>query len=149
MCARPLGRVEPGHDRGGPLSRFFARFNRGFESTRDGCLGSVCVMLRHIVLVTLTFGVLVVAVWGLIATRPTGLVPPEDQGFAFAVVGLPNGASLERTNAVMSQLTRISREVSGVDGVVYITGYNLLTGQAASYTPTPFIRLKPWPDRTP
>src|SRR5258708_28757436 len=103
MCALLLRRVEPGHDRGGPLSRFFARFNRVFESTRDGYLGSVSVMLRHIVLVTLTFGVLVVAVWGLIATRPTGLVPPEDQGFAFAVVGLPNGASLERTNAAMSQ----------------------------------------------
>jgi len=68
-------------------------------------------MLRHIVLVLLTFGLLLVAIWGLIGTRPTGLVPPEDQGFAFAVVALPNGAALERTNAAMSQLTRIAREV--------------------------------------
>ena len=37
-------------------------------------------MERHAVIVMLTFGALLIAVWGLIATRPTGLVPPEDQG---------------------------------------------------------------------
>jgi hydrophobe/amphiphile efflux-1 (HAE1) family protein len=147
MCALLLRRVEPDHERGGPLSRFFARFNRGFERTRNGYIGSVSFMLRHVVLVALTFGALLVAVWGLITTRPTGLVPPEDQGFAFAVVGLPNGASLERTNAVMSQLTRISREVPGVDGLFYISGFNLLTGQTVSYNGTAFIRFKPWAER--
>jgi len=148
MCALLLRRVEPGHESAGPVSRFFARFNRGFERSRDGYLASVSFMVRHIVLVVLTFGVLLVAVWGLISSRPTGLVPPEDQGFAFAVVALPNGASLERTNAVMSQLTRISREIPGVDGVVYISGFNLLTGQAVSYNGTAFIRFKPWDQRT-
>src|SRR6266478_3015265 len=101
MCALLLRRVEPGHERGGPLGRFFARFNRGFERTRNGYLASVSTMVRHTVLVTLTFGVLLVAVWGLIATRPTGLVPPEDQGFLVAVAALPVAASIERTNAAM------------------------------------------------
>src|SRR5260221_479749 len=132
----------------GTFAAFSALFNRGFERSRDGYLASVSFMVRHIVLVVLTFGVLLVAVWGLISSRPTGLVPPEDQGFAFAVVALPNGASLERTNAVMSQLTRISREIPGVDGVVYISGFNLLTGQAVSYNGTAFIRFKPWDQRT-
>jgi HAE1 family hydrophobic/amphiphilic exporter-1/multidrug efflux pump len=147
MCALLLRRVEPGHERHGPLARFFTRFNRGFERARNGYLAAVSVMLRHIVLVLLTFGLLLVAIWGLIGTRPTGLVPPEDQGFAFAVVALPNGAALERTNAAMSQLTRIAREVPGVDGVVYISGFNLLTGQSVSYNATAFIRLKPWDER--
>jgi len=147
MCALLLRRVEPGHERHGPLARFFTRFNRGFERARNGYLASVSLMLRHIVLVLLTFGLLLLAIWGLIGTRPTGLVPPEDQGFAFAVVALPNGAALERTNAAMSQLTRIAREVPGVDGVVYISGFNLLTGQSVSYNATAFIRLKPWDER--
>jgi len=147
MCALLLRRVEPGHERHGLLARFFTRFNRGFERARNGYLASVSLMLRHIVLVLLTFGLLLVAIWGLIGTRPTGLVPPEDQGFAFAVVALPNGAALERTNAAMSQLTRIAREVPGVDGVVYISGFNLLTGQSVSYNATAFIRLKPWDER--
>ena len=47
----------------------------------------------------------------------------------------------------MSALTRIAREVPGVDGVVYISGFNLLTGQAVSYNGTAFIRLKLWDQR--
>src|SRR5262249_58264265 len=88
-----------------------------------------------------------VGVWGLICRRPTGLVPPEDQGYVIALVNLPSGASLERTNAAMSSLTRIARDTPGVDGVVYISGFNLLTGQAVSYNGTAFIRLKPWDER--
>ena len=148
MCALLLRRVEPGHERGGLPSRFFARFNRGLERTRSTYISSVSRMVRHAFLVMLTFGALLIAVWGLIATRPTGLVPPEDQGLAFAVVSLPNGASLERTNAAMSQLTRIAREVPGVAGVFYLSGFNLLTGQSVSYNGTAFIRFQPWDART-
>src|SRR5712664_934506 len=57
MCALLLRRVEPGHESGGPLSRFFARFNRGFERTRDGYVASVSLMVRHTVPVMLTFAV--------------------------------------------------------------------------------------------
>src|SRR5258707_6816091 len=148
MCALLLIPVEAAHPRHGPLGWFFAKFNGLFERSRNGYVRSVAIMERHAVIVMLTFGALLIAVWGLVATRPTGLVPPEDQGYAFAVLALPNGASLERTNAAMSQLTRISREVPGVDGVVYISGYNLLTGQAVSYNGTAFIRFKPWDQRT-
>jgi HAE1 family hydrophobic/amphiphilic exporter-1/multidrug efflux pump len=131
----------------GPLARFFAGFNRAFERARNGYIGSVSVMARHTMLVMLTFGVLLVAVSGLISTRPTGLVPPEDQGFLVAVAALPAAASLERTNAAVAQLSKIAREVPGVEGVVYLSGFNLLTGQVASYNGTVFIRFKPWDQR--
>jgi HAE1 family hydrophobic/amphiphilic exporter-1/multidrug efflux pump len=147
MCALLLRRVEDSGPRRGPLNWFFARFNRGFERARDAYVSSVSAMARHTLLVMLTFGALLIAVWGLISTRPTGLVPPEDQGYVIAVVSLPPAAALERTNKVMSDLTRIAREVKGVDGVVYISGFNLLTGQAVSYNGTAFIRLKPWDER--
>ncbi len=144
MCALLLQRVEEAQAHHGPLARFFARFNRGFERTRNGYVASVSAMARHTVLVVVTFGVLLVAVWALISTRPTGLVPPEDQGFVVAVATLPAAASLERTNAVSKQLAKIAREVPGVDGLVYLSGFNLLTGQVASYNATVFIRFKPW-----
>src|SRR5882724_5803418 len=147
MCALLLIPVEAAHPRHGPLGWFFAKFNGLFERSRNGYVKSVAVMERHAVIVMLTFGVLLIAVWGLISNRPTGLVPPEDQGYVLAVVSLPPAAALERTNAAMSALTRIAREVKGVDGVVYISGFNLLTGQAVSYNGTAFIRLKPWDQR--
>src|SRR5439155_1410376 len=133
MCALLLIPVEEAHPRHGPLGWFFSKFNGLFERSRNGYVRSVAVMERHAVIVMLTFGALLIAVWGLIVNRPTGLVPPEDQGYVLAVVGLPPAAALERTNAAMSALTHIAREVPGVDGVVYISGFNLLTGQAVSY----------------
>ncbi len=147
MCALLLRPVKSDQSRRGPLSWFFSRFNRAFERSRGGYLKSVSLMARHTVLVTLTFAALLVAVWGLVATRPTGLVPPEDQGYVLGVVSLPAAASLERTNAAMAQLTKIARDVKGVDGVVAISGFNLLTGQSASYNATAFIRLKRWHER--
>jgi len=147
MCALLLVPVEEAHPRHGPLGWFFAKFNGLFERSRNGYVRSVAVMERHAVIVMLTFGALLIAVWGLISTRPTGLVPPEDQGYVIAVVALPPAASLERTNAAMSALTRIADGTPGVDHVVYISGFNLLTGQSVSYNGTAFLRLKPWDER--
>jgi HAE1 family hydrophobic/amphiphilic exporter-1/multidrug efflux pump len=147
MCALLLRRVEPGRETHGPLAGFFAAFNRAFDRTRKGYVASVSTIARHTLLVMLTFGLLLVAVWYLISTRPTGLVPPEDQGFVVAVVALPAAASLERTNAAMAQASQIARAVPGVEGTVFLSGFNLLTGQVASYNGTMFVRFKPWHER--
>ena len=148
MCALVLRPARSDRADRGLLARFFLGFNHAFENFRNRYLGSVFMLSRHTVLVALTFAALLVVVWGLVSTRPTGLVPPEDQGYLISVITLPAPASLERTNAAMSEFTRIARAVKGVDGVVYISGFNLLTGQSVSYNGTGFIRLKKWADRT-
>jgi len=147
MCALLLVPAQEAHPRHGPLGRFFEKFNHAFERSRNGYVRSVALMERHAVIVMLTFGGLLVAVWGLISHRPTGLVPPEDQGYVIALVSLPPAASLERTNAAMSELTRIAHDTPGVEGVVYISGFNLLTGQSVSYNGTAFMRLTAWEER--
>jgi HAE1 family hydrophobic/amphiphilic exporter-1/multidrug efflux pump len=147
MCALLLRRVDPAHESHGPLARFFAGFNRAFDGARTGYIGAVSRMARHLVLVMLTFAALLAAVWGLVSTRPTGLVPPEDLGFLVAVVSLPPAASTERTNAAMRDLSHAARSVPGVNKVLYLSGFNLLTGQAVSYNGTAFMRLTPWDER--
>jgi len=147
MCALLLKPARSDDHRPGRLSRFFDWFNRNFERFRNGYVGSISALSRNTMIVALTFVVLVAVVWGLVSKRPTGLVPPEDQGYLFALVSLPPPASLERTDAVMSAVTRIARGVEGVEGVVYISGFNLLTGQSVSYNGTAFFRLKPWGQR--
>jgi HAE1 family hydrophobic/amphiphilic exporter-1/multidrug efflux pump len=147
MCALLLKPAQSERPRHGPLAVFFSGFNRGFESFRGGYLKGVLALSRRTALVAVTFAGLLAIVWGLVSTRPTGLVPSEDQGYLFSVVTLPAPASLERTNAAVSQLTRIARATPGVEGVVYISGFNLLTGQAVSYNGTAFIRFKKWAER--
>jgi HAE1 family hydrophobic/amphiphilic exporter-1/multidrug efflux pump len=147
LCALLLRPVDRAHAHRGPLRWFFDRFNRVFDRSRNGYLTGVSKLIRHTALVAVTFVALLVGVYVMISTRPTGLVPPEDQGYLFAVVQLPPAASLQRTTEAMNQLTAAARNQPGVDGVVYISGFNLLTGQNVSYNGTAFIRLKPWDQR--
>jgi len=84
----------------------------------------------------------------LVSTRPTGLVPEEDQGYLFVILQLPAGASLERSTAAAHKVQEIlSKQVDGVAGVATLAGFNLLTGLTTSYNATCFIRLKPWDER--
>jgi HAE1 family hydrophobic/amphiphilic exporter-1/multidrug efflux pump len=131
----------------GPLARFFGGFNRFFESFRNRYTGSVVTLSRHAVLVALTFAVLLAGLYGLIKTRPTGLVPDEDQGYLFIILQLPPAASLERTNQAVDQVNKIAHEVAGIDGVASLVGFNLLTGLTTSYNSTTFVRFKPWAER--
>ena len=147
LCAlllRPAKHEKP-H---GPVGLFFDWFNHRFDAFKARYSSAVAALIRRAVLVALTFAVLLVAVYGLIATRPTGLVPEEDQGYLFAVLQLPPASSLERTTAAVEQLQKIVREqVPGVSGIAAMAGFNLLTGLATSYNATCFIRLKPWYER--
>jgi len=146
LCALLLRPAK--HDKPhGPLGRFFDLFNRGFGAFTNRYNKSVATLIRHTVLVAITFLVLLAAVYGLVKTRPTGLVPAEDQGYFIAVLTLPPAASLERTDAAMTQLRHIVSETKGVDGIASLTGFNVLTGLTTSYTGTAFIRLRPWSER--
>ena len=147
MCALLLRPVDRHRKRRGPLGPFFRVFNRGFEGFRTGYLGSVQYLIRHLLLVMLTFGVMLLAVWGLISNRPTGLVPDEDQGYLLSVMQLPPAASVERTQAAVEQFEGIVRGTKGVDGIATIMGFNFITGVSASYAATSFIRFKPWDER--
>ena len=133
--------------RRGPLGYFFGWFNRMFAAFTERYTRYVGGIIRRALLVAITFVVLLIAVYGLIAARPTGLVPDEDQGYLYCIVQLPPGASLERTAAAMAQVRKVAREVDGVAHVASISGFNLLTGVAASYNGTAFIQMKPWDER--
>ena len=146
LCAlllRPAAHVKS-H---GVAGRFFDGFNRSFGWFTRRYSESVVTLARRSLMVALTFFVLLAVLYGLTKTRPTGLVPDEDQGFMFSLLQLPPAASLERTNAAVAQLTRIAKEVKGVDGVASLSGFNVLTGLTTSYNATSFIRLKPWAER--
>ncbi|MGE5469594.1 MAG: efflux RND transporter permease subunit [Bacteroidota bacterium] len=148
LCAlllRPAEEMRP-H---GPLGSFFAAFNRRFTAFSGRYTASVAILIRRAVIVALVFVILLGALYFLIRARPTSLVPDEDQGYVFAILQLPPGASLERTNAAVQKLNRLAGEIPGIAGVASLAGFNLLTGLTSSYNATAFIRLKPWDERGP
>jgi len=61
---------------------------------------------------------------------PTGFLPIEDQGYMIAIVQLPDGASLERTQKTLDKVFEIARKTPGVARVVNIAGVSALDNSA-------------------
>jgi multidrug efflux pump subunit AcrB len=95
------------------------------------------------------FGALLAGTFFLSQRVPSTFLPVEDQGYFFVVIQLPDGASLERTDAVAKQVRGILQQTPGVDIVGSISGLNFLTNAAQSNSAVEFAILKPWDERPP
>ena len=82
-------------------------------------------------------------------TIPSTFLPVEDQGYFFVVIQLPDGASLERTDAVAKKVRDVLQSTPGVDIVGSISGLNFLTNAAQTNSAVEFAILKPWDERPP
>src|SRR5262249_10873142 len=87
--------------------------------------------------------------WWVSRHIPSTFLPVEDQGYFFVVIQLPDGASLERTDAVAKKAREILRNTPGVEIVGSISGLNFLTNAAQSNSAVEFAILKPWSERPP
>src|SRR5258706_7176894 len=83
----------------------------------------------------------------LLRLVPGSLVPPEDQGYLFGAVVLPDGATLSRTGKVGSAMQKILTEHPAVEHVFMINGFDLIGGGNKTSSATLFITLKPWDER--
>ncbi|CAB1276414.1 multidrug efflux RND transporter permease subunit [Candidatus Nitrosacidococcus tergens] len=91
------------------------------------------------------FSIIVLLVGLLYPRLPASFVPEEDQGFALVIVQLPPGASIKRTQKVMSEIYNIVKNEEGFRGVFQITGYSFVgNGENVGMA---FINLKDWSDR--
>src|SRR5439155_15513115 len=84
---------------------------------------------------------------GLFLSVPSSFVPSEDQGYIFANVQLPDGATMERTRRISTQLSDIAQKQPGVQNVMAINGFDLLGGGNKTNAATMFIPLKHWDER--
>ena len=80
---------------------------------------------------------------------PSTFLPVEDQGYFFVVIQVPDGASLQRTDAVAKKVRDILQSTPGVEIAGFISGLNFLTNAAQSNSAVEFAILKPWDERGP
>jgi multidrug efflux pump len=145
LCAAIL---KPAH-RQKKKNAFFRWFDRTFEKTTTTYLGQIGKAVRHAPYWMVAF-VLVVVLTGFLYTRlPTGFVPDEDQGFVLALVGLPPGGTLQRTDHVMSEMrdtlahSPVGKDIAGIfqpEGFSFV-GTSENVGMA-------FIKLTDWDERS-
>ena len=115
--------------------RVTAAFHAGSE-------GAVVVVASLLVLGSLLLFPLL-----LLLRLPGAFVPDEDKGAFMVDIQLPDGASLERTEAVTREVSEIMKADPDVDHVMTVYGYSMLKGIATSNGAFSIAVLKPWDER--
>jgi len=131
----------------GYLQKFYDWFNRVFGKATDGYVGLCGVAIRKSMI---SIGMLVIVSFVVVILGkglPGSFLPEEDQGYQFAVVQLPNAASLQRTDDVVRKVEKIIAGTPGIQSCTTIVGYNMLSQVANTYSGFFFITLKEWSER--
>ncbi|HEY2805720.1 MAG TPA: multidrug efflux RND transporter permease subunit [Gemmatimonadales bacterium] len=146
LCAALL-RHAPGTGEGAQEPGWARRFNQWFHGVTGGYLRRAGHMMDRPRPFLAGFAVLVVLAVILAQHVPGGFLPNEDKGFFVVGVQLPDAASIHRTEAVTGQVEQIMLHDPGIEAVVALVGFDLLTGSNQTNSATLFARLKPWDER--
>jgi len=141
MCAHLLKKVNP--KTSGPLKSFNKALVR---STERYVSGSIWIAKRKMLTVVLITVILIGAVLSA-KYLPTEFLPTEDQGAVFTALQLPEGASLNRTQALMDKIIPQIMDIPGVKFVMGVKGYSLLGG-ASENMGTIIVPLEHWDKRS-
>jgi hydrophobic/amphiphilic exporter-1 (mainly G- bacteria), HAE1 family len=127
---------------------FYRGFNAAYSRVERAYAGLMQRMVNHAgVMTAIAFIIIAAAGWGL-ARIPTGFLPIEDQGYLLVAVQLPDGASLERTQAALSEVSTIAHADDAVDHVVTIAGISALDNSAVlANAGVAYVVLKDWSER--
>ena len=145
LCAILL---RPRKEARGPLGWFYRHFNRIFKKATDTYVAIAHIVIRKAVIGFIFLGVACAGIYLLGKQIPGGFLPEEDQGYVYAVIQLPNAASLQRTSDACRQAEEIIMKTPGVQYCTTVVGFNLLSYVRNTYSGFFFIRLKEWDDRT-
>ena len=129
------------------MGKFFGKFNDWFDRTTTSYSETVKSLIKHAKYCCVFLLVLMVGTANLYQIVPTTFVPDEDQGFFATVVNLPDGASMNRTQEVVDRLSKEIRVLPGVNQVISIAGYDMLSNGVKSNAAALFVGLEPWSKR--
>ncbi len=129
------------------LGRFFALFNRAFERMANAYARAVGWLLHRSVLGLALYAALIVVTIIGFRSIPTGFIPAQDKGYLITAIQLPDGASLERTDAVVKRAIEIILETPGVSYAVAFAGFSGATRANSSNAGAIFVGPKPFEER--
>ncbi|KQY84831.1 efflux RND transporter permease subunit [Brevundimonas sp. Root1423] len=123
------------------------KFNEGFDWLSEKYGRLTARLVRTVGIVLIVYACLLgLTGWRLMDT-PSGFIPEQDQGFLIGVIQLPPGASLERTEAVMTRASNIIKGTDGVEGMVAFAGLDGSSFSFGSNAATIFVRLDAFKER--
>ncbi len=139
--------LRPAKGARGLLGWFSDRFNVGFEKATSGYVAGVRIVIRRSALGALILLAFYVATGGLVKIVPGGFLPDEDQGVIFIAVRLPDGATLDRTDAVTREIEKTVLSIPGAARTTVLGGLDITTRTNNSNVATVILVLDPWEER--
>ena len=126
---------------------FFRLFNWGFERSTNLYTRAVGLLLRGSIVALALYGGLLALTWWSFTRVPVGFIPEQDKGYLLANVQLPEGASVERTTAVIARLDKLARSLPGVGHTLGVSGMSILLQANAPNFGSMFVILNPFDQR--
>lgn len=144
QCALWLRRPAPPEQR----SFFSRKFNAVYDRV-EGAYGRLMVsMTNHSGLCVIAALILIGASGYGLSRVPTGFIPIEDQGYLLAIVQLPDGAALERSQRVLDRVNELASQTPGVEQVITIAGISPLDNNSSlASAGVAYVILKDWSER--
>ncbi len=144
LCATMLKQIPKGHHE--EKKGFFGWFNRKFDVLTHRYSGWVAAGLRKVGRMLVIYAGLTAVGVFLMMRLPSSFLPTEDQGYMMASIQLPAGATKERTDNTLMQVTQLAKAMPEVKDVIAVSGFSFSgSGQNMAMG---FIMLKDWAERT-
>ncbi|MCV0387846.1 MAG: efflux RND transporter permease subunit [Nitrobacter sp.] len=122
-------------------------FNAGLARATGGVVAAIGFLSRHLIALGLVFVAFAgLTVW-MTMQRPSAFVPDEDQGYFFADIAMPKGASVDRTHAMVERVGAAFRKLDEVDHTIGVSGRGILSDTVAPFYGFQIPTLKPWGQR--
>ncbi|EOH3000938.1 efflux RND transporter permease subunit [Citrobacter freundii] len=146
LCATLLKPVSAEHHE--KKSGFFGWFNTKFDHSVNHYTNSVSGIVRKTGRYLVVYLIIVIGMAILFMRLPTSFLPEEDQGVFMTMIQLPAGATQERTQKVLDQVTQyyLTNEKANVESVFTVNGFSF-SGQGQN-SGLAFVSLKPWNERS-
>ena len=132
----------------GVLGAFFVRFNRIFNGASHSYSSRIGAVLGRVPRLLIIYVGLLVLTIVAFRSVPPGFIPTQDKQYLFGIALLPEGSSIDRTDAFVSKMTDIALKTPGVKSVVAFPGLNAVHFTNTPNTATLFIGLKPFNARS-
>ena len=129
------------------LGPFFRLFNRGFGAGTRAYGGGVGGLLGRKTVVMGVYVVLVAVTVAMFRIVPGGFIPSQDKQYLVGFAQLPDGATLDRTEDVIRQMSDIALKTPGVESAVAFPGLSIAGFTNSSNAGIVFVTLKPFDER--
>jgi len=130
------------------LGPFFGLFNRVFHRGSENYGRGVGGILKRRTRAFAVYGVLLGLTWLGFQAVPPGFVPTQDKAYLVSFAQLPEGATLDRTEAVIRKMSDIALKEPGVESAVAFPGLSINGFINSASAGIVFVTLKPFDRRS-